>query len=68
MSPREIRTTRAKLVRAAAEQYLTVKEFAVMMRIHEQTIRRRIRTRKQPGAFRVAGHWRIDLVKATAPR
>jgi excisionase family DNA binding protein len=68
MSPREGRTIRKQIVNEAADGYLTIDEFATMMRVHPKSVRRLVRKRKLPGAFRVGGHWRIDLARATAAK
>ena len=62
MSPAEIRD---EAIKARRDELLTVKEFALLVRQHEKTIRRRIQDGRQPGALQVGGEWRIDVVAAT---
>lgn len=58
-------------IRNAAIEYrrnelLTVKEYAYVTRVHVRSVRRRIRRGQQPGAVRVGGQWRVDLIVALA--
>lgn len=54
-------TDRERLLSARREELLTVKEYAAVVRVHERSLRRRIRRGVEPGAVRVGGQWRIDL-------
>lgn len=57
-------TARAALLVARREELLTVKEYAVLMRLHQRSVYRRIWAHRQPGAVRCGGQWRIDLLAA----
>ena len=46
---------------ARKEELLTVKEYAFMLNLHPESVRRCIRAGRQRGAVRVGGQWRIDL-------
>jgi hypothetical protein len=64
MTPINRQTARADALHARREELLTVKEFATLARLHVESVRRRIREHRQPGARRVGGQWRIDVVEA----
>jgi hypothetical protein len=53
--------TRRDVVIARRDELLTVKEYAIIARVHQQTVYRRIWSDSQPGAVRLGGQWRIDL-------
>lgn len=59
----EGRQLRRVFVEARALEMLTVKEFSVLSREHVDTVRRRIRQGRQPGAYFLGGQWRIDLAE-----
>lgn len=60
-------TVREQLIAARAAELLTVKEYARVARCSAQTVYNRIWARRQPGAIRMGGQWRIDLAAATSP-
>lgn len=60
--------TRSTLIDARAQELLTVKEYADMVRCCAKTVYRRIWDNQQPGAVRVGGQWRIDATVAIQPR
>lgn len=55
---------REAAILARRDELLTVKEYAFIIEEHPESVRRRIRAGKQPGALRVGGQWRIDLAVA----
>ena len=46
------------------EQLLTVQEFAAHVRVHPNSIYRRIRAKRQPGVVLVGREYRINVVVA----
>ena len=52
----------------APKVWYTVKEFAVLMRVDVETVRRWLRAGRIPGAIRTTGqkhgHWRIPIIVA----
>lgn len=56
--------TRQRVIEQRRDEFLTVNEYALLMRQHPETVRRRIRDGRQPGALFTGGHWRIDLSQA----
>lgn len=52
---------RREMFSARADEMATVKEYAAVVRLHENTVRRLIREGKLRGAVRVGGQWRVDL-------
>lgn len=58
--------TKAEL-EARADDFVTVCEFASLVRVCEKTIYRRLKKRTQAGAYRVGGQWRIDVTAAILP-
>lgn len=57
-------TERERYIAQRREELLTVKEYADTVKTHPESIRRRIRQGRQPGAVRVGGQWRIDATVA----
>src|SRR5688572_777206 len=66
--PRIKTEVRDSAIEARREEFLTVKEYAFMVKQNPDSVRRRIRAGRQPGAVRVGGQWRIDLLEASASR
>lgn len=60
--------TREHAIEARAEELLTVKEFARLVSLDQQTVYRRIWHGRQLGAVRVGGRWRIDVAIAVVPQ
>ena len=55
---------RREALEARKAELLTVKEYAFLMSEHPDSVRRRIRHGRQPGAVVIGGQWRIDLARA----
>lgn len=57
-------TVRADCLEARRQEFLTVKEFAFLLRQHPQSVYRRIRLQTQPGVVRFGREVRIDITGA----
>lgn len=64
MTPIKTETSRADAIGARAEELLTVKEFAALVREHEWSVYRRIREGRQLGLVRSGRRVRIDITLA----
>jgi hypothetical protein len=61
MTPILATEARKSAIAARQAELLTVKEYADVVREHPESVRRRIREQRQPGALWTGGQWRIDL-------
>jgi hypothetical protein len=66
--PRITAPVRDSAIEARRDEFLTVKEYAFMVKQNPESVRRRLRAGRQPGAVRVGGQWRIDVAIASPAR
>lgn len=57
-------TIRQQAIAIRRSELLTVGEYAALMRLSERTVYRLIWSGLLPGATKVGGQWRIDVVSA----